>query len=331
MAISPKDASREFAAALRLHRSILDRMLDRRSVVALKRFYDRAQDELERKLAKMVKTGRKESMSALQAQQLLQQVREAQQVIAAQTAQTMTPISREVQAEGVRQCASTIVQLEAKFTGATMTLPLEEAATFARIVESRSPSLIRTHESSWLRYGARVTAKIEDELAVSLATGETPLDAIDRVRAVTDLEWWQGERIVRTELAYAYNSSHADAIEESAKELKGLSKRWCEHVDDATGRPLDDRVGEDSLALHGQVVSDNGLFVMPSSPNVSAKLWGKTWRSGPNRPNDRSVTMPWRPHWGIPGWQFIHGERVPVKADRLTLEDLQREADALLR
>lgn len=323
-------ASREFLKFLRLHRATLDRFLDRRSVVALKKMYDRAQDELELKLARLVRAGRQETMTAMQAQQLLEQVREAQQIIAGKAAEHMVPISREVQAEGVRQSAATLIQLEAKFTGATMALPIEEAATFARVVEARTASLIRMHSTSWERYGARVTEQIEDSLALSLSTGDTPLEAIERIRAVTDQEWWQGERIVRTELAYSYNSAHADAIEESAKELKGLYKRWCEHVDDATGRPLDDRVANDSLAMHGQIVANDGLFVMIPDNRVSAKLWGKTWRSGPNRPNDRSVTMPWRAHWGIPGWQAVNGQRVPADVQRRTFEELTKEANALL-
>lgn len=329
MAVRRPDPAKEFRAALRTHRATLDRLLDRRSVIALRRLYDRAQDELTRKLAKQVSMGRQDSMSALQAQQLLMQVREAQQVIAARLAQGMAPISREVQGEGIHQVSATLTRLEAAYTGATITLPLEEAATFAGIIERRAPSLIRANESSWLRYGQRLTTRIEQELAVSLATGETPIEAIEKVRAITDSEWWQGERIVRTELAHAYNSAHADSIEVAAKELRDLSKRWCEHVDDSTGRPLDDRVAVDSLVLHGQVVSDSGLFVMPSDNRISAKLWNKTFRNGPNRPNDRSVTMPWRPHWGIPGWVWKNGERQPVKQDTRTLDDLLVESRRL--
>lgn len=325
-----KPTSREFEQALRAHRAVLDRLLDRRSVVALKKFYDQAQDELERKLTKLVRAGRKDTMTALQARQLLAQITQGQRAIAQQLHTAFTPITREAQVEGIQQVDRSIVTLERAYTGATITLPLSEAATFTGIIEKRAPSLIRANEASFTRYGARVTTAIEQQLAVSLATGETPMDAIERVRSTADVEWWQGERIVRTELSHAYNSAHADSIEEAAKELPDLGKRWSEHVDDTTGLALDDRVAADSLALHGQVTSQAGVFTMPPSPNVSAKVWNKTYRNGPNRPNDRSVTMPWRPHYPVPGWEWIDGKKVPVKRDTRTLADLRAEARQLL-
>ena len=325
-----KPTSREFERALRAHRDVLDRILDRRSVVALKRLYDRAQDELEKKLTALVRVGRHETMTAAQVQQLLMQVRQGQQAIAAQMHKTFVPITREAQLEGIQQVDRSIVTLERAYTGTTITLPLSEAATFTGIIDKRASSLIRANAASFQRYGSRVTAAIEEQLALSLATGETPLDAIERVRSTADLEWWQGERIVRTELAHAFNSAHADSIEVAAKDLRGLGKRWSEHVDDATGAPLDNRVAADSMVLHGQVAAQDGVFVMPPDNRVSSKMWNKTYRNGPNRPNDRSVTMPWRPHYPVPSWEWKGGQKVPMAQDTRTLEDLRAEARRFL-
>jgi hypothetical protein len=85
--------------------------------------------------------------------------------------------------------------------------------------------------------------------------------------------------------------------------------RWSEHVDDQTGAALDDRVAEDSLVLHGQVVAVGANFVMPPDPRVSPKLWNQTYAQPPNRPNDRSVLLPWRPRWGGYAWSFTAGQR----------------------
>lgn len=327
---SRPDTLKEYERALRRHRAVLDRILDRRSVVSLKRFYDRAQDSLTRKLSRLVTTGRGDTMSALQAQQLLRQVMEGQVAIAAQLAQQCQPIIRDVQAEGIQLMDQTITTLEAKFTGATITLPLEEAAVFEGIIDKRAPSLIRANESSFKRYGTVLTQKIEQELALSLAIGETPIEAIDRVQGVADLNWWQAERIVRTEMANAFNAAHADSIVEANRLLRDLGKRWSEHVSDTTGLPLDDRVAPDSMVLHGQVTTADGVFVMPPDERVSPKVWNKVYTHSPNRPNDRSVTMPWRVGWGIPGWQWRSGQKVPIQQDTRTLEDLRREARRLL-
>lgn len=327
---SRPDTLKEYERALRKHRAVLDRILDRRSVVALKRFYDRAQDALTRRLSRMVKSGRADTMSALQAQQLLRQVLEGQTAIAAQMAQECQPIIREVQAEGIQLMDQTITTLEAKFTGATITLPLEEAATFEGIIDKRAPSLIRANESSFKRYGSVLTQKIEQELALSLAIGETPIEAIERLQGVADLNWWQAERIVRTEMANAFNAAHADSIVEANRLLLDLGKRWSEHVSDTTGLPLDARVAPDSMVLHGQVTAADGVFVMPPDERVSSKVWNKVYTHSPNRPNDRSVTMPWRSGWGIPGWQWKEGKRVPLQQDTRTLEDLRQEARRVL-
>lgn len=326
MAKQTEAPSKTFAAILRQHRDTLDRLLDRRSVVALKRFYDRAQDTLERKLSKLITEGRKDTMTAMQAQQLLVQVLEAQRIIAEQMASQFAPVLREGMKEGVLQVDRSLVVLERQFTGASLSLPLTEAATFEGIIEKRMPSLIAANASSFKRYGAVVTKAIQSELAVSLASGETPIEAIDRIRATADLNWWQSERIVRTEMAYAYNSAHADSIEAAHQDLRDLGKRWCELVSDTTGLPLDNRVAPDSLVLHGQVTTATGVFVMPPDQRVSATVWNKTFRSSPNRPNDRSVTMPWRPHWGIPGWEWREGQKMPIAPSAETLESLRERA-----
>jgi len=73
---------------------------------------------------------------------------------------------------------------------------------------------------------------------------------------------------------------------------------------------LEERVGQDSIVLHGQVVKRSGFFVMPPDLRVTPKMWGHLYFSSPNRPNDRSVTMPWQPGMGVPGWEWKNGQRV---------------------
>jgi hypothetical protein len=119
-------------------------------------------------------------------------------------------------------------------------------------------------------------------------------------------------------MAYAYNSAHADGIEESAHEIPDLMQLWQENCDD-DGEPLDDRVGVDSLAMHMQVAQPGGSFFMPAtSPVADAKgktdvhssLVGLSWDFPPNRPNDRAVLSPWMADWGVPGWEYSNGKRI---------------------
>lgn len=309
----PKRPPKAFLDAMAAHRRTLDRLLDQRSVKSLQTLYDQAQGQLERKMAGLVRAGRRDTMTAYQLTQLKAQVREAQARIAARLANAMGPITRDTQTEAVRQASGTITRLEKQFTGADIVLPLEEAATFRSIIEGRTSSLIVANQRSFARYGAVLTDKMEQELALSLMTGETPMEAIDRVRAVAGNEWWQAERIVRTETAYAFNASHADAIKAAQGDLPDLYERWTEYVDDATGKPLDNRVAADSLVLHGQVVAAGGSFVMPPDERVPAKYWGKTFAHPPNRPNDRAVLLPWRPGWPAPAWEWRGGKKVNLR------------------
>ena len=54
---------------------------------------------------------------------------------------------------------------------------------------------------------------------------------------------------------------------------------------------------------------------MPPAVNISAKLWGKQFRFPPNRPNDRATLIPWRPEWGLPGYFYQAGRRIPVTGE----------------
>jgi hypothetical protein len=92
-------------------------------------------------------------------------------------------------------------------------------------------------------------------------------------------------------------------------------QQWVEMVGE-DGQPYDDRVGVDSLAMHGQVADVDEEFTMPAkAPNgqpVSDSLVEESWEFPPNRPNDRAVLAPWRQEWGVPGWRYKAGKRVPV-------------------
>ena len=100
-----------------------------------------------------------------------------------------------------------------------------------------------------------------------------------------------------------------------------MMQRWSEHCDDSTGMPLDNRVGVDSIAMHGQVAAPGEVFVMPSNApapdakgrtEVPEQLVGLSWYFPPNRPNDRAIVQPWHPAWGVPGWRWDGSQRVPV-------------------
>lgn len=312
-------APAEYRAVLEEHRQRLTRLVERRGGAVIKKLYTEAQDELTRKLAAL-SGGVQDTMTAHQMRVMLAQVKVVEGVAAKDMTAALAVASRETQVESLRATIKDITRLEKKFTGAAITVPVEEAARFRGVIDKRRTSLMSAHKSSMANYGASIVSKVEKELSLSLMTGETHSAAIDRVVKVTGGEWWQGERIVRTELAWANNATAADGIAESAKELPDMMLRWSEHVDDSTYAILDDRVGVDSIAMHGQLAKPGGTFVMPptapapdadGNTAVPKGMIGERWSFPPNRPNDRAVIAPWRPGWGVPGWLWKSGMRVP--------------------
>lgn len=313
MAVQQTDALKAYQRSIVAHRRRLDRLLDQRSTVALKKYFDKAQDRLEVQLTRLAKDVHKDPMTPLQVQQLLVVVREAQAIIARRLHEAYLPIMEEAQTEGIEQTTETIEDQERRAFGLTLTLSITDTAVAAMLKAGRASELALLNKKNFAGFGQRLTQELEKSLAASLSAGETPIEAIERMRQTADENWWQSERILQTDLSYVYNLAQADSISEVGKEFRDLRKRWCELVDDATGQPLDDRVGQDSIVLHGQVAPMSGRFVMPPDPRVSAKMWNQTYYASPNRPNDRSQTMPWRPGWGAaPGWVWDGSQRVKV-------------------
>lgn len=279
----------------------------------LKRLYTDAQQELERRLASQA--GRSRTTFTIQQQRsFLAQIKQAQVELARQMAGQSAQLSAQTQRRTLQNLIRKIKAMERKFANAEVMIPIEEASRFEGILNANRTSLLKMHATSMARYGTNLIRTMEKSLAQSLVRGDSVGDTIDAVMEAADLEWWQAERIVRTEQAWAYNATHAEAVKAQADETPDMMMRWTEYVSDATGRARDSRVGEDSLAMHGQLAAPGGKFTMPPNANVHSSLKGKSWDHPPNRPNDRASLQPWRPHWGIPGWVLKNGRKVYLQS-----------------
>lgn len=305
------------------HARALDRLTGPAQMRRLKRLYDSTVSDLERRLATALHTAiasPRDTMTALQYRVLLAQARAGVATMARKLAGEAGDISHQAAHEAVRGLARTMTRLESRFAGAPVTLPIEQSARFWGIVDDRATSAMRLHETSMARYGTRLVGDMEEGLGLSLATGESGIDAVDRIVEIADGAEYQAERIVRTESAWAFSGATADGIEEAVVDLPDLMMQWSEHVSPG-GVPYDDRVSVDSLAMHGQVTSPGGLFTCPPmAPDGTpmpgeGKPWclaGKQFEFPPNRSNDRSVLRPFRKHWGIPGWTWKDGQRIAI-------------------
>lgn len=316
----PKRVPKVFSQTVATHRNRLEKTLAGHAASKMKRLYDEAQGQLVSKIARTIRAGKGDTFTAYQMRIVQAQLREGQALITKRLAGDMTPLTKMAQEKALTGLVTDVKRLHKHFTGAEITLPIEEAAVFAGVIQNRASTLLRVNQTSMARYGVRIVEDVEKEMALSMLKGETPSAVIDTVAEAIDGEWWQGERIVRTEMAYAYNGTHRDGIMEASEQIPELWMRWEEHCDDS-GSPLDDRVGVDSIAMHGQVAKPGDQFTMPdTAPFPDAKgrtevpesLVGLSWDFPPNRPNDRAVLSPWMEDWGVPGWRYVGGDRVSV-------------------
>lgn len=307
---------REFREAAQGHLEQLDRLIDRGSVPNLKKLYEQAISELETKLGGMIRNGAA-PFSIQQAQSLLAQARHGLIRTSIEMGTALGKQTAITSQASAKTLVASIKKLEKAASGSIVQLPIEQASKFAGVVDKRKTSLLALNKRSMARYGAGVVGRVEQAISMSLLKGEAGYAAVKRVADTMGEEWWRAERIVRTETAWAYNATHMDAIGETTKSFPDMMMRWVEYVSDITLVKLDTRVGDDSVAMHGQLARPGGFFVMPNfhpkpTMKISPSLRGKSWQNPPNRPNDRAVLQPWRPGWGW-GWVMSGGQRVERK------------------
>ncbi len=303
----------------REHLRALERVAERGSAARLKKLYESALAELERSSRALFRShDLRDTFTAHQRRVVIAQLRAGIRALSIRMGEELAAHAREAATEGASTTVRNIHQLEAHYTGTTPVLPVEEASRFVGAYGPGRRSLLRDASmhgglrisTSMARYGAYLVTGFEQDMAQSLIRGETLDGAIDRIQTRGDLEWYAAERIARTESAHAFNQSANDSIEVAREVLPDITNRWCEHISDITGAPFDNRVAADSVAMHGQI-ANRGLFTMPPSERVDSKRWNLKFAFPPNRPNDRAVVAPWRPHWGIPAWRW-EGRRVEL-------------------
>lgn len=164
--------------------------------------------------------------------------------------------------------------------------------------------LVVSQQQTTERLRALLESQAKARLGVLAAAETEPREGVTDVARGAQEQWWRVERVVRTETSLAFNTAQHDGIVLLEQAHRGVMKRWTERVDDTTRAPLDNKVGADSIAMHGQVTTPTGVFTMPKANNVDGRRWGMTFDFPPNRPNDRAILTPWVASWGVPGWVY---------------------------
>ena len=145
-------------------------------------------------------------------------------------------------------------------------------------------SIMRDYAGTMERYGETMVGKFEEVIRRGLLRGATQgemIDSLCRLKGgVFREERWRAVRIVRTEVAGAYNGARFVELEGMAKKDPTIKKKII--------AVLDKRTAKDSIAVNGQVRPMSGLFMDGA---------GRQYLYPPARPNDRETIIPWRDEW----------------------------------
>ena len=198
---------------------------------------------------------------------------------------------------GIRDLAREIGRLQKHFEGSIQHLNIN-----AILIAQQSESfLLNKHEASIDAYSEDLRASITSQITSSFMIRDTNHRAVsDLVASVGKFflgEEWKLNRIVRTEMHGIYNFSKMNAMN-SVKEsdLPDLKKSLM--------HPIDDRTGEDSkiLAAKNPIVDIDEPFRFTF---VSGKKKiTRVFMFPPDRPNDRSVLVPFREAWDKKASEF---------------------------
>ena len=305
----------------------LERLTRERGVRPILKLIQSAAAEMERKVARLAP--KDETFTAVQQRAILAQYRAMLLELQPRMTRVLGEASREAQVESIRSMVATLSLAELEFEGVTTPLPLTQAARMAGIIDRDRASLLRQHDVSVRTYGIDSITAAEKYLGQSFAVQRSYSETVAGLFDMVDQSRYRAERIVRTETSFAWSAAHASALDDASEIIPGLFRRWVEYVSDTTGAPLDGRVANDSLVLHGQVaftpegatmearstflVGGTGGFEMPRDNRVNAKLWGKRYAHPPNRPNDRSRIVGWKVDWPVPAYMVVNGARMDVK------------------
>lgn len=213
----------------------------------------------------------------------------------------------------VADAASVVDRIVRRATG---TDPNLSGSSWVKRVEANRVKQLREFEQqAGQALREDLSAAVIDRLKSIPRDAMRVADVLAEVSSALDDKWWMIERDVKTRTAYVFNQAQKEAIQELADSgtIPDVQSRWTELVDETTGDPLDDRVGNDSLVLHGQLAGENGAFTMPNDPTAPQKMVGQSWDHPPNRPRDRAIILPWAPGWGIDKVYKVSGTaKIPV-------------------
>lgn len=182
---------------------------------------------------------------------------------------------------GVKDLEGEVEKFSKHFEGTKQPINLDAV----RIGLDTKNFLINRYESSLEAYSESLRSHLTQGLTESLIARRSYGEVVSELNRFFAGEEWKVHRIARTELHNVYNLAKQKGMEETKEILPDLKK--------ALIHPIDDRTGEDSkLAARLNLVVDVNK---PFKYTYKGKV--REYMTPPDRPNDRSVLVPYREDW----------------------------------
>lgn len=216
---------------------------------------------------------------------LLLQIETALQVMADGMNESMISASDVIARAGTSHLVEELNAFDDHFMGAVTPINVNAAI----IASDTNNLLINKYKSSVATYSEEVRNQLTSVLTQA-AIGEIPYsEVVRRVGQFFIAEQWKIERLARTELHQVYNLAKMNSMRSLAKAAGTDLKKTLIH-------PMDSRTGKDS-----KYAAKLDLIVPIDQP-FRYKWQGKerVYMTPPDRPNDRSILVPYREKYGEP-------------------------------
>jgi len=193
--------------------------------------------------------------------------------------------------EGVDDLIEEVNLFEEEFQGAITPIKVDEIMV---AMESKN-LLVNQYQASIKAYSEDLRQNIAYGLTQGAISESTTEQVIQNLSKVFIFEEWKLRRIARTEYHQIYNLAKIKGMGEIKEQyMPGLKK--------ALFHPMDDRTGEDSkqAAIEKLVVPINEPFEYNYNRRLSdgtIRTEKRVFMTPPDRPNDRSILIPFQDEW----------------------------------
>lgn len=282
---------------LRENRSRAQRAAEQVGLARLRPMLERAQRELEARIARAegLRGAGKDSFTAVQARVVLRQVEDVLRALTGGVRDLVVDQAVDVSAREVAGTVDYLRAAEQAYRGSVLPLSLDVATLQDQVRSGAQASALRRiltdpshkgHRGVLDRYGESVVGSFERALQQRVLQKKPWAEVRDSLVAESPFlqqapaHW--AERIVRTEVMHASNYGARETIVAADDDLGDVLK--------VLSASFDARTGADSYAVHGQIRRAREPF----------DDWTHSYEHPPNRPNDREVVVPHRTSWPLP-------------------------------